>query len=123
MLREVGTRRLDNGCIKDETGALRLFFRTPKWDDFIALAVTEVRLYGAGSIQIARRLRSMLQDLIEFLPSHRHPPLLEQLDLLQRSVERGFADSEDWTHAGAADRQGQGSAPEVGASKPASTRG
>lgn len=118
MLREVGTRRLDNGCVKDETGELRLFFRTPKWEDFIGLAVTEVRLYGAGSIQIARRLRSMLQDLIDFLPSHRHPPLIEQLDLLQRSVERGFTDNEDWTNAGAADRQGQGSAPEVGATQP-----
>jgi len=115
MLREVGTRRLDNGRVKDETGELRLFFRTPKWEDFIGLAVTEVRLYGAGSIQIARRLRCMLQDLIEFLPSHRHPPLIAQLDLLQRSVERGFADSEDWANAGAGDRQGQGSAPEVGA--------
>ena len=57
----------------------------------------------------------MLQDLIEYLPSHRHPPLIEQLALLQRSVERGFADIEDWTNAGARDRQGQGSAAEVGA--------
>ena len=58
----------------------------------------------------------MLQDLIEYLPSHRHPPLIEQLALLlQRSVERGFADIEDWTNAGAGDRQGQGSAAEVGA--------
>lgn len=114
---EVGTRRLDNGCVRDAAGQLRLFFRTPKWEDFIGLAVTEIRLYGAGSIQIARRLRSMLQGLIESLPSQRHPPLIEQLDLLQRSVERSFADKEDWTNAGAGDRQGQGSAPELGAAK------
>ncbi|MEA1048424.1 DUF2254 domain-containing protein [Lamprobacter modestohalophilus] len=118
MLREVGMRRLGNGCVKDETGALRLFFRTPKWEDFIGLAVTEVRHYGAGSIQIARRLRSMLQDLIDYLPSDRHPPLIKELDLLKCSVERAFADRDDWANAGAGDRQGQGSAPELGATKP-----
>ncbi len=120
LLREVGTRRLDNGRVNDETGRTRLFFRTPNWEDFIGLAVTEIRLYGAGSIQIARRLRSMLQDLIELLPNHRHPPLIKQLDLLQRSVERSFADLEDWANAGEGDRQGQGSAPEVDSITPSS---
>jgi uncharacterized membrane protein len=118
MLREIGTRRLDNGRVEDESRALRLFFRTPKWEDFIGLALTEVRQYGAGSIQIARRLRSMLQDLIDYLPYHRHPPLIKELDLLQRSVERAFVDSEDWANAEAGDRQGQGSAAQVGATRP-----
>ncbi|WP_295407015.1 DUF2254 domain-containing protein [uncultured Thiocystis sp.] len=119
LLREIGMRRLDNGTIHDETGQTRLIFRTPDWEDFVTLAVSETRLYGAGSLQIARRLRAMLQNLIETLPSHRHPPLNVQLDLLRRSVERSFADPEDWACAGEGDRQGQGSAPDFGVKNPA----
>lgn len=70
------------------------------------MAVSETRLYVAGRLQVARRLRAMLQDLIETLPEHRHPSLLEQLDLLRRSVERAFADPEDRICVGAGDRQG-----------------
>ena len=123
LLRQVGARRLANGRVRDESGQLRLFFRTPDWEDFVGMAVSETRLYGAGSLQVARRLRSMLQDLIETLPEHRHPPLLEQLDLLRRSVERTFADPEDWACAGEGDRQGQGSAPQMDSVKVPSSSG
>ncbi len=68
LLRSAGHRDLDTGHVRDETGQLRLVYRTPNWDDFVALAVTEIRHYGKDSIQIARRLRAMLESLIPAVP-------------------------------------------------------
>jgi uncharacterized membrane protein len=114
FLRRVGAMRLDNGAVRDRDGRLRLWFRTPDWQDFVALGVSEIRIYGAGSLQVARRLRAMLQNLIQALPAHRHPPLSDELDLLRRSVERNFPDPEDWVCAGEPDSQGLGGAAAEG---------
>jgi uncharacterized membrane protein len=108
LLRNVGGRRLDTGQVRDAERRLRLVYRTPGWQDFVSLAVTEIRHYGTGSIQIARRLRAMLEDLLAVLPPERHPPLREELRLLQRSTERAFSDPEDLARAGHADSQGLG---------------
>ena len=55
LLRHVGHRCLDDGRVRDAQGNVRLAYRTPNWDDFVTLAVTEVRHFGAASIQVARR--------------------------------------------------------------------
>jgi len=110
LLRIVGTRDLGTGMVRDDGGHLRLVYRTPDWDDFVGLAVTEIRLYGAGSIQVPRRLTAMMEKLIEVLPTIRSPALREQLILLERSVQRGFPDSEDQRRAETADVQGVGGA-------------
>ena len=34
-----------------------------RWDDLLALALTEIRDYGARSTQVTRRLRALLEDL------------------------------------------------------------
>ncbi len=72
------------------------------------LAVTEIRQYGQESIQISRRLRAMLENLIETLPETRGPLLRDQLNLLPRSAERCFAEPEDRALACASDLQGMG---------------
>jgi uncharacterized membrane protein len=88
---------------------VRLVYRTPNWPDFVKLACTEVRLYGTGSTQVMRRLRAMLEDLLELLPPARHDPLREELALLDRTVERGFAEAGDRQLANGQDFQGLGS--------------
>jgi uncharacterized membrane protein len=108
LLRKVGKRRLDNGLIRDTTGRLRLVYRTPDWEDFVYLAVTEIRHFGGASIQIARRLRAMLENLILTLPPARATLLRRELDLLHRSAERFFAEPEDRALAGIGDFQGVG---------------
>jgi uncharacterized membrane protein len=108
LLRNLGGRSLDTGQVRDAEERLRLSYRTPDWEDFVGLAVTEVRHYGAGSIQVARRLRAMLEDLIAALPAERHPRLQEELGLLQRSAERAFSDAEDRALAERGDSQGLG---------------
>jgi hypothetical protein len=49
--------------------------------------LTEIRLCGAQNMQIARRSRAMIENLIESLPKHHHATLLEQLTLLDREVD------------------------------------
>jgi len=108
LLRNVGSRFLGDGRVRDAAGRLRLLYRTPNWDDFVYLAVTEIRHFGSESIQVARRLRAMLEDLLRTLPEERHPLLRQELDLLHRSAERFFSEPEDRELAGVSDLQGVG---------------
>lgn len=108
LLRDVGRRRLDDERVRDSTGNIRLVYRTPDWEDFVHLAVTEIRHFGGGSIQIARRLRAMLENLIPSLPEERAALLRKELVLLNRSAERFFTESEDRALAEVSDFQGVG---------------
>ena len=108
LLQEVGKRDLSTGVVCDGSGKVRLVYRTPDWQDFVLLAVSEIRQYGANSLQIMRRLRAMLKDLINFLPPERVPLLEEQLDLLHVSVEQAFPDPRDREQAEIPDSQGLG---------------
>src|SRR5262245_16357962 len=95
LLRHVGGRRLDNEKVRDKMGRVRLIVRTPDWEDFVTLATTEIRQFGGASIQVARRLRAMLEDLIETLPEERANPLLQELKILKSTSERSFQEPED----------------------------
>jgi len=108
LLRLVGHRYLDTGMVRDAAGQLRLVYRTPDWEDFVRLAVTEIRHFGGESIQVARRLRAMLEDLTETLPEARGILLRRELTLLQRSAERFFSEPEDRALAEVGDLQGVG---------------
>ncbi|MBV9332592.1 MAG: DUF2254 domain-containing protein [Candidatus Eremiobacteraeota bacterium] len=62
MLR-LGRRRLDSGCVFDESGALRLIYPAPTWNDYLTLAFDEIRSYGGESVQVVRRMRAALVRL------------------------------------------------------------
>jgi uncharacterized membrane protein len=108
LLRKVGLRLVSREQIRDETGELRLIFRTPNWEDFVHLTCTEIRHCGAGSIQIMRRLRSMLENLMQTLPPHRHAELRRQVELLDRTIEENYSFREDRVLAQIPDSQGLG---------------
>src|SRR5262249_24880219 len=108
LLRVVGNRHLDDGLIRDGAGRLRLVYRTPDWAGFVHLAVTEIRQFGGESIQIARRLRAMLEALIQAVPEPRAALLRKELALLHRSAERAFVEPEDRALAEIRDFQGVG---------------
>ena len=74
------------------------------------LACTEIRHCGAGSIQIMRRMRSMLENLMQTLPPHRHAELRQQLELLDRTIEGQYVFPEDRALARIPDPQGLGGA-------------
>jgi uncharacterized membrane protein len=108
LLLYVGQRDLGSGEGRDAEGKLRLVYDTPDWPDYVLLAVSEIRHYGQGSIQVARRLRAMLEHLMRVLPEGRRAPLRRELQLLQKSVERDFDDQMDRDMAEVSDNQGVG---------------
>lgn len=108
LLRYAGGRNLDNARVHDPSGTLRLVFPTPNWAEIVELAVTEVRQYGASSMQVARRLRAMLEHLVDRLPAERGPVLQSELVLLEQTVNRSFPEEQDRRRAAAADLQGLG---------------
>jgi len=110
LLRLVGLRNLGSDELRDDAGQLRLVFRTPNWEDYVHLSCTEIRHCGAGSIQIMRRLRAMLDNLMQTLPLHRRAELRRQLDLLDRTVDGSYAFAEDRVLARIGDSQGLGGA-------------
>ncbi|MEO8316734.1 MAG: DUF2254 domain-containing protein [Bradyrhizobium sp.] len=108
LLRMVGKRKLHDENIRDGDGQLRVIFRTPNWEDFVQLALSEIRLYGAENFQVARRLRAMIENLIENLSEHRLPALRRELDLLDRALEKLHLFPEDLALARVPDSQGLG---------------
>jgi len=110
LLRTVAHRQLDTGRVNDGAGQLRLAYRTPDWDDFVSLSVTEIRHFGRESIQIVRRMRAMLEHMIDVVPPQRVALLRTELDLLSRGVDQDFRDPEDRTRAASADSLGVGGA-------------
>jgi uncharacterized membrane protein len=108
LLRTVGKRHLRTDEILNKFGQLRVVFRTPNWEDFVHLAFSEIRACGSNNLQIVRRLRAMIENLVQTLPAHRHAALLGELDLLDREIARIFIYPEDLALAHIADPQGLG---------------
>ena len=109
-LRQLATRRIFDGRLYDDTGALRVVIPSMDWDAYVHLAFDEIRLAGAGSPQVSRRLTDALQDLLTVAPPSRRPILAEQLDLLHGAAENTDRDRRDIHFALQPDRQGVGAA-------------
>lgn len=94
LLRYAAAKHLSAGAVADRSGAIRLVYPTPTWDDLVELALDEIRQFGAGQYQIARRLRAMLDALLTDLPERRRPALQRQLDLLDDAVAAAYPSSQ-----------------------------
>jgi uncharacterized membrane protein len=93
---------------RDASGTLRLVMPAHRWEDFLALSLTEIREYGASSIQVMRRLRATLDALEEaVLPEYRDA-VAEELARLDATIAMHWGDSPDHAQAARADRQGIG---------------
>ena len=108
LLRMVGRRKLRGEVILDDAGQPRVIFRTPNWEDYVQVACSEIRACGANNLQIARRMRAMLENLRGTLPEHRRPALGVQLDLLDWAVQAHFSRPEELALARTPDSQGLG---------------
>ncbi|HEX2405547.1 MAG TPA: DUF2254 domain-containing protein [Acidimicrobiia bacterium] len=86
-LRQLVRREFPDGRYYDEVGRLRLVVPVMDWDAYVHLAFDEVRLAGAGSPQVTRRLAAALQDLRAIASADRQAVLDEQLELLYKAVE------------------------------------
>ena len=108
LLRSAGRRNLRTDQILNGAGKLRVIFQTPNWEDFVHLAFSEIRFYGAENMQIARRLRAMILNLTDTLPAQRHSALRKELELLDRTIEKLYLLPEDLKLASIPDLQGLG---------------
>jgi uncharacterized membrane protein len=118
LLRGVGLRQLSREVLDDAAGTHRLIYRTPNWHDFVHISTTEIRMCGAHSVQVARRLRAMLDNLIATLPPHRHEALLRERERLDDMVQRAYQHADDLALARVADSQGLGASQPPAAPNP-----
>jgi uncharacterized membrane protein len=110
LLRRLGNSDLDIGEVRDTSGVLRLVYKMPCWDDYLQLALAEILQYGAGSIQVSRRLEALLLFLEQTVPPER-AEVVKQFRIQRRLlVEEFFANDTNRQWAGIPDREGLGSA-------------
>jgi uncharacterized membrane protein len=107
-LRQLAPRDFPDGVYRDGAGKVRLIIPVMSWDDCVHLAFDEIRMIGAASPQVARRLRAALEDLLTITPKARNSVLHEQLQLLSRGSGNDISDQRDQERASTADAQGLG---------------
>ena len=107
-LRLLAPRPFPDGRYSDNKGNVRLITPVMTWEDYVHLAFDEIRMAGAGSPQVARRLRAALQDLLTIAPPERQVVLKEQLDLLQSGIDSTIAEGSDRTYSKRSDPSGLG---------------
>ncbi|MGH9271035.1 MAG: DUF2254 domain-containing protein [Ilumatobacteraceae bacterium] len=107
-LRQLSGRVIPDGRLHDATGQLMVTIPTMDWSAYVHLAFDEIRLAGAGSPQVARRMTAALLDLLDVVPPDRRRPIQQQLDLLRNAIGDLDRDRPDLEFADRADAQGIG---------------
>jgi uncharacterized membrane protein len=113
FLRRVGTdhpRRLAEsaGSIASAGDAGCVIVPQRTWEAYLDLGLTEIREFGATSIQVVRRMRALLLELEGLVPDTLRPPIRAQLVRLDATVARAFGGTEDEDLAMQPDTQGIG---------------
>jgi uncharacterized membrane protein len=108
LLREVGRRTLQHEVVRDDDAAPRVIRRTPNWADFVHVSCQEIRTCGAANIQIARRMRALIENLCASLPPFRLPALQAELRDLDHVVDTLYTLESDRALARQGDAQGLG---------------
>jgi len=79
-----------------------------RWEDFLALGVTEIREFGSTSITVMRRMRALLEKLLAEVRAENRAAVKAEIARLDATVGAGFSGSIDRDQAAIADRQGLG---------------
>jgi uncharacterized membrane protein len=108
LLGRIGRRQLEVLRAVGARGTLRLVCPASTWDDFLSLAVDEIRFYGANSFQVMRRMRALLADLEQIVPFERRAAVRQAMLRTEISVSRTFVEASDLQEAQEVDRQGIG---------------
>jgi uncharacterized membrane protein len=108
LLAVLARRYLEEGWETDRSGTIRLWYTTPRWDDYVLLAFSEIRCFGAGVMPVARRMRAVLFDLAALVPAPRRAVLDAQVELLDAAVAAAYPDAIEREQAMTPDRQGIG---------------
>ncbi len=108
LLRRLARRKIPSPVRLPDDGPFLLSLPRPAWDDYVSLALDEIRLFGAGSLQIARRLRYLLLDLKDAAPGFRQGPITRQLQLLDAAIASRYEFPADRRAAAEPSPSGQG---------------
>ncbi len=95
LLRRLASRPTPTGAHHDADGRLRLLLPVVGWEEQVGLALDEIRRYGEGSLQVQRRMRAVIDDLLTVTGPDRRAPLERQRRLLDAAARRAFLDDED----------------------------
>jgi len=98
---------------RDDQHRLRLVMPAHRFEDFLSLGVTEIRVYGASSVQVMRRLRAALLELESSVLPEYAPAVVAELERLDFTAASVFGGTPDAEHAVHADRQGIGGPPRL----------
>jgi uncharacterized membrane protein len=107
LLLRIGARRLDLGRLVGTHGYTRVTYPAPTWDDVLAVGTDEIRIYGASSLQVARRLRLLFQRLDAAVTPERRAAVQDRLARLEAAVAVEIAEV-DRADAAVPDPQGLG---------------
>lgn len=82
LLRQLAPRQLTARTRLSDDGFLLAMAPQPAWEDYVRLGLDEIRHWGAGSLQVHRRIEELLSDLATVTPPERLGVLTEQRRLL-----------------------------------------
>jgi len=109
LLLVIGRRELGGrGELRDADGRPLVVVPVRRWEDYLELGVTEIRQYGATSVQVPRRLRAVLEELRAGVRPEHRGAVDAELYKLEASIAESFPAGADRALAGASDRQGIG---------------
>jgi len=107
LLARLAERDIPSSTRVDERGRRCLHLPRPDWDAYVSLAIDEIRHYGRGSVQVLRRMRFLLEDLLERVSSERATILRIELRALDDAAGGSF-EGRDRAVAAAPGAQGHG---------------
>lgn len=107
-LRQLVNREFPDGRFHDDSGQLRLTIPVMDWEAYVHLVFDEIRVAGARSPQVTRRLLAALEDLLGIAPPDRRAALEEQRALLRDELSDENTDERVRRFGLTADVQGIG---------------
>ena len=122
ILRQLARRPFPDGVYRDEEGVVRLTVRSMSWEAYVSLALEEIRLAGAGSPQVTRKLKASLLEIRAVAPPERRAVIDHQLRLLATSTRVALDDEWDIEFALTPDAKGIGAEETESDARPAGRR-
>jgi uncharacterized membrane protein len=107
-LRMIGAATAPQRGASPETLTSGVIMPVRTWPDFLALGITEIREYGATSIQVTRRLRALLDELSDLVLPENRAAVGAEVHRLEATVTASYADGVDFERAIGPDHQGIG---------------
>jgi uncharacterized membrane protein len=111
LLVELHGREPGPSTVLDESGQPRGVFPAPTWEEYLELALVEIRHYGSRSAQVLRRLRALHEHMLEIVDDSQRPHVELEQRLLDEALIANFADESERRLLRRPDRLGLGSAP------------